>query len=107
MSDFEKLKKEFISKINQSQSKDELENLSKEFMKFINLEFKKLASLSAENKKEVASKINHAKEELLKIYNEKDLKIIEEALNTMVLGEKEDLTLPGRHFEIGKIHQND
>ena len=104
MSDFEKLKKEFISKINQSQSKDELENLSKEFMKFINLEFKKLASLSAENKKEVASKINHAKEELLKIYNEKDLKVMEEALNTMVLGQKEDLTLPGRHFEIGKIH---
>ena len=56
MSDFEKLKKEFISKINQSQSKDELENLSKEFTKFINLEFKKLASLSAENKKDI---LNH------------------------------------------------
>ena len=64
MSDFEKLKEDFKNKLAKAQSFKEVNEIRAEIFGkkgFINSEFKKLGSLSPDDKKEVASKINNIK----------------------------------------------
>ena len=107
MSDFEKLKEDFKNKIVKAQSSKEIDTIKSEIFGkkgFINSEFKKLGSLSPEDKKEAASKINNIKQELTKIYNDKFAKLMNDEINEEVKKRKEDVTLPEREFQIGKIH---
>jgi len=107
MSDFEKLKEDFKNKLVKTQSLKEVLNLNSEIFGkkgFINSEFKKLGSLSPEDKKETASKINVAKFELLNLWREKFNLANEKEIDEQVKKEKEDVTLPEREFQIGKIH---
>ena len=74
MSDFEKLK----DKLNKAQSSQEIDRIRSEIFGkngFLNSEFKKLGSLSSEDKKKVASEINIAKQELTKLFNDKALRL--------------------------------
>jgi len=107
MSDFEKLKEDFKNKLAKAQSFKEVNEIRAEIFGkkgFINLEFKKLGSLSPDDKKEVASKINNIKQELSIILNEKLVKASDFETDEQVKKEKEDVTLPEREFTIGKIH---
>ena len=107
MSDFEKLKEDFKNKLAKAQSFKEVNELRAEIFGkkgFINSEFKKLGSLSPDDKKEVASKINNIKQELSIILNEKLVKALDSETDEQVKKEKEDVTLPEREFTIGKIH---
>ncbi len=107
MSDFEKLKEDFKNKLAKAQSFKEVNEIKAEIFGkkgFINSEFKKLGSLTPDDKKEVASKINNIKQELSTILNEKLLKALDFETDEQVKKEKEDVTLPEREFTIGKIH---
>jgi len=107
MSDFEKLKEDFKNKLAKAQSFKEVNEIKAEIFGkkgFINSEFKKLGSLTPDDKKEVASKINNIKQEFSTILNEKLLKALDFETDEQVKKEKEDVTLPEREFTIGKIH---
>ena len=107
MSEFEKLKNQLKDKLIKAQSSKELDSIRTEIFGkngFINLEFKKLGSLSPEDKKKVASEINDAKQELTKLFNEKAIKLVDSEIDERVKKEKEDVTLPEKDFRIGKIH---
>ena len=74
MSDFEKLKDQLKDKLTKADSSKEVDIIRTEIFGkngLINSEFKKLGSLSPEDKKKVASKINNAKQELSILFNEK------------------------------------
>jgi len=107
MSDFEKLKEDFKNKLAKAQSFKEVNEIKAEIFGkkgFINSEFKKLGSLTPDDKKEVASKINNIKQEFSTILNEKLLKALDFETDEQVKKEKKDVTLPEREFTIGKIH---
>ena len=79
MSDFEKLKEDFKNKLARAQNSKEVDLIRAEIFSkngFINSEFKKLGSLTEEDKKKIATKINSAKQELTKLFNEKSLNIV-------------------------------
>ena len=70
MSDFEKKILEFKNRLNSTQDSKEIEAIRTDIFSkngFINSQFKKLGSLSEDEKKTFASNINKAKQELLKI----------------------------------------
>ena len=107
MSEIEKLKEEFRIKIDKAQNSKEVETIRSEIFSkngFINSEFKKLGTLSSDDRKKAASKINNAKEELLKLFNDKAESLLEVEIDEQVKKEKDDVTLPEQEFKIGKIH---
>ena len=107
MSDFEKLKNELKDKLSRAQNSKEVENIRVGIFGkngFINSEFKKLGSLTEEEKKKVASEINKAKQELTKLFGEKSLKLTDIEIDEQIKKEKDDVTLPEKDFRIGKIH---
>ncbi len=107
MSDFEKLKENFKDKLAKAQSLKEVNDIRTEIFGkkgFINSEFKKIGSLPTESKKDVASKINNFKQELIKISNEKLTQVLDAQTDELVKNQKEDVTLPEKEFKIGKIH---
>ena len=82
MSDFEKLKNELKLKLNEAKNSQELDIIRTNIFGkngLINLEFKKLGSLSPEDKKKIASEINKT-ENLL----EKHLEKIGDRLNQVL-----------------------
>ena len=103
MSDFEKLKDK-IAKAKNSQEVDIIRTEIFGKNGFINSEFKKLGSLSPEDKKKLASEINTAKQELTKLFSDKSAKLADEEINDQLKKEKDDVTLPEKDFRIGKIH---
>ncbi len=107
MSEIEKLKIEFKNKLDKSINSKEVEIIRSEIFGkngFINSEFKKLGSLSPEDKKKAASEINITKQELTKLINDKVSKLTDVEINEKIKYEKDDITLPGKDFRIGKIH---
>ena len=107
MSDFEKLKSQLKDKLTKAQSSQEVDIIKAEIFSkngFINSEFKKLGSLSPEDKKKAASKINSAKQELTILFNEKALNLADAEIDNRIKKEKDDVTLPEKDFRIGKIH---
>ena len=80
MSEFEKKISEYKEKIYNSKDLKELLSISSEIFGkngIINLEFKKLGSLSAEEKKNFAASINKVKQELSDIYKAKNVEILD------------------------------
>ena len=107
MSDFEKLKDELKLKLSEAKNSQEADIIRTNIFGkngLINSEFKKLGSLSPDDKKKVASKINNAKQELTKLFNDKVLKLANSEIDEQVKNEKDDVTLPEKDFRIGKIH---
>ena len=107
MSDFEKLKDELKLKLSEAKNSQEVDIIRTNIFGkngLINSEFKKLGSLSPEDKKKVASEINNAKQELTKLFNNKVLKLENSEIDEQVKKEKDDVTLPEKDFRIGKIH---
>ena len=104
MSDFEKLKSQLKDKLTKAQSSQEVDIIKAEIFSkngFINSEFKKLGSLTEEDKKKIATKINSAKQELTKLFNEKSLNLLGSEIDERIKKEKDDVTLPEKDFRIG------
>ena len=107
MSDFEKKILEFKNRLNSTQDSKEIEAIRTDIFSkngFINSQFKKLGSLSEDEKKTFASNINKAKQELLEIFRSKATEVLDKDLNEKIKKEKIDVTLPENEFKIGKIH---
>jgi len=107
MSDFEKLKDKLKNKLTEAQSSNEVDIIRAEIFGkngFINLEFKKMGPLSVEEKKNIASNINKAKQELLEIFKIKSSEALDKDLNEKIKKEKIDVTLPEHEFKVGKVH---
>ena len=107
MSEFEKKISEYKNKLKSSKELKQIESLNTEIFGkngIINLEFKKIGSLSVDKKKVFAAKINNIKDDLLKSYNDKFNEISTKEVNEEISKEKVDITLPENEFKIGKIH---
>jgi len=107
MSDFEKKVLEFKNKLDQTQDVKLVESIRSEIFGkngFINQEFKRIGTLSADEKKNFASSINKAKQELQNIIRSKENEVLNKELNEKLEKEKIDITLPERPFVKGKIH---
>ena len=91
MSDFEKLKDELKLKLSEAKNSQEVDIIKGNIFGkngFINSEFKKLGSLSPDDKKKVASEINNTKQELTKLFNDKVLKLANSEVDEQVKKEK-------------------
>ena len=84
MSDFDKKILEFKNRLNGTQDSKEIESIRADIFSkngFINSQFKKLGSLSEDEKKSFAANINKAKQELLEIFRTKATEVLDKDLN--------------------------
>ena len=107
MSDLKNIRDEFISKLKNDLSEDEINIIKTELFGkngLISSQFKTIGSIQESNRKKFAADLNQIKDELqgliLKKINEIDTKKINEKLKK----EQVDVTLPERPFVRGKIH---
>ncbi len=107
MSDLTKIKNEFFIKLNSNLNLSELNDIkSNLFGKngLINSQFKKIGSITENERKKFASDLNILKDELQNLINVKILEIQNAEINEKLEKEKIDITLPERSFVRGKIH---
>ena len=107
MSEFEKKILEFKEKIKVAKNLSELTKINSEIFGkngIINLEFKKLGSLSSDERKNFAANINSSKKELTEFFSKKSTEILDKEIIEKVNKEKIDITLPEKDFKIGKVH---
>ena len=107
MSEIEKIKNQFFSKLEESKDLEKINQIKSELFGkngIISNQFKVLATKNDEDKKTFASELNTLKNDLQTIINKKVEKIKIEEINKKLENEKIDITLPERSFRIGKIH---
>ncbi len=107
MSDLKKIKSEFLLKLEKKLSLSEINEIkSNLFGKsgLISSEFKKIGSITENERKKFASDLNLIKNELQNLINSKIDEIQIEEINKKLEKEKVDITLPERTFVRGKIH---
>ncbi len=107
MTDFEKKVIDYKQKINSANNLKELDSFKSEIFGktgLINLEFKKLGNLSANEKKNLAPNINNAKLELMNMLNKKIIEVNNRQIEETLATQKIDITLPENEFKIGKVH---
>ena len=78
---------EFKNRLNSTQDSKEIETIRTDIFSkngFINSQFKKLGSLSEDEKKTFASNINKAKQELLEIFRSKATEVLDKDLNEKI-----------------------
>ncbi len=101
MSDIKKIKDEYIGKIKNNDSFDNLNQIKTELFGkngVIALEFKKIGSISAEERKKFASELNLIKDELQNQLNIGFEEIENKKINSKLQNEKLDITLPERSW---------
>jgi phenylalanyl-tRNA synthetase alpha chain len=107
MSDIKKIKEEFLTKLKDSLSLTEVNQIKTDLFGksgIISLEFKKIGQINENEKKFFAADLNEIKNTLQNEINLK-LKEIETAeINEKLNKEKIDITLPPRPYLKGKIH---
>ena len=103
MSDIIKIKKEYLSKLNNDLDLNSINQIKSELFgksgKITN-EFKKIGSISADERKKFASDLNLAKDELQTIIESKIKDIEIKEINLKLQNEQIDVTLP----ELSLIH---
>ena len=107
MSDIKKIKDDYIDKLNTENNIEKVNNIKSELFGkngIISNEFKKLGSISVEERKKLASDLNNIKDELQNKISIKIQEIETKEINLKLEKEKIDVTLPERNIEIGKIH---
>jgi phenylalanyl-tRNA synthetase alpha chain len=107
MSDVKNIKNDFINKLNNNLSLEEINQIKTELFGkngLISSQFKNIGSIPEVERKSFASDLNQIKDELQNLIinkiNEIDIRKINEKLEK----EKIDITLPERPFVRGKIH---
>ena len=99
--------RELIQKISQAKDKLELQNIKSQFLgknSQINQEFKKLGSLSEEEKKIKASSLNNEKQKFTEAINNRFKELEKLEISKKLQKDKVDVTLPARERPNGKIH---
>ena len=99
--------RELIQKISQAKDKLELQNIKSQFLgknSQINQEFKKLGSLSDEEKKIKASSLNNEKQKITEAINNRFKELEKLEISKKLQKDKVDVTLPARERPNGKIH---
>jgi phenylalanyl-tRNA synthetase alpha chain len=107
MGNLDNINSSFDQKIISIESKEELQNLKTEFFGksgVITSQFKNLATLEADKRKEFASSLNKLKDNLTGQLEKKFLELETLEVNKKLKDEKLDVTLPIRSFQSGKIH---
>ena len=107
MSDIKKIKSEYLDKLNNELSLEDINQIKTELFGkngVVSNEFKKLGSISEEERKHFASNLNFIKEELQQKISKKIQDIEIKEINLKLKNEKIDVTLPERGFIQGKIH---
>ena len=107
MSDIIKIKDKYIDQLNRGNNLDTVNNIKSELFGkngIISNEFKKLGSVSVEERKKLASDLNNIKDELQNKITSKIQEIETKEINSKLQKEKIGVTLPERNIEIGKIH---
>ena len=87
MSEFEKKIFEFKEKIKVAKNLSELTKISSEIFGkngIINLEFKKLGSLSPDERKNFAANINSSKKELSELFSKKSTEILDKEILSLI-----------------------
>ena len=99
MSDIKKIKDDYIDKLNTENNIDKVNNIKSELFGkngIISNEFKKLGSISVEERKKLASDLNNIKDELQNKISFKIQEIETKEINLKLEKEKIDVTLPER-----------
>ena len=107
MSEIEKIKSEYIERLNNCTSSDNLSHIKTELFGksgVITNQFKLIGSKSENDKKNFASQINDLKVLLQEKLDQVSKKIEIEEINKKLENEKVDVTLPERFIKKGKIH---
>ncbi len=107
MSDIKKIKDEYLDKLSGELNIDSVNQIKTELFGKngeISNSFKKLNSMSPDERKNFASELNSIKEELQEKINKKFIEIEQKEINSKLENEKIDVTLPGRDINQGKIH---
>ena len=107
MSDIKKIKDEYLNKLDNdlniesvNQIKTQLFGKNGQISNF----FKTLGSLPTDDRKKFASELNSIKDELQEKINSKLREIETKEINSKLVNEKVDVTLPEREINQGKIH---
>ena len=107
MSEIEKIKSEYLDKLNNCTNSDKLNQIKTELFGksgIVTNQFKLIGSKSENDKKKFASEINELKNLLQHKLDQVSKKIEIEEINKKLATEKVDVTLPERSFKKGKIH---
>ena len=107
MSDIKKIKDEYLNKLKNDLKIENLNQIKTELFgkngQISNL-FKKIGTLSQDERKKFASALNIVKEELQEKINFKIKEIEDKEINSKLESERVDVTLPEREISQGKIH---
>ena len=107
MSEIEKIKLEFLNKLDICKDADNLNHIKNDLFGksgLITNQFKLIGSKSENEKKNFASQLNKLKSLLQEKISQVEKKIEVEEINKKLASEKVDVTLPHRSFKRGKIH---
>ena len=107
MSDIKKIKDDYLNKLNNDLNIESLNQIKTELFGKngkISNEFKKIGSISEDQRKKFASDLNITKDELQNIISKKIQDFEIKKINLKLQNEKVDVTLPERTFYKGKIH---
>jgi len=107
MSEIQTLRAEFLLKIKEVNSKQDLDNIKTELFGKngkITFLFKNINKIEADKKKDFASNLNILKNDLLSEINKISSELEIKEINSKLKNEKVDITLPTRNYAEGKIH---
>jgi len=107
MSDIKKIRDEFVNKLKEDLDLNSVNQIKTDLFGKngkISIEFKKLGSISVDERKKFASDLNSIKDELQNVILKKIQDIETRQINLKLQNEKVDVTLPERSFNNGKIH---
>ena len=107
MSDIKKIRDEFVNKLKEDLDLNSVNQIKTDLFGKngkISIEFKKLGTISVDERKKFASDLNSIKDELQNVILKKIQDIETRQINLKLQNEKVDVTLPERSFNNGKIH---
>ena len=107
MSDIKKIKDEFILKLKENLDLNQVNQIKTDLFGkngIVSSEFKKIGTISENERKKFASDLNFVKNELQNLIEKNIQNIKNKEIDQKLEKEKVDVTLPARSFEQGKIH---
>jgi phenylalanyl-tRNA synthetase alpha chain len=107
MLDLKNIKNDFVAKLNNHLSLEEINQIKTELFGksgLISSQFKNIGSIPEIERKKFASDLNLVKDELQNLITNKINEIDAQKINEKLKKEKIDITLPARSFIRGKIH---
>ena len=107
MSDIKNIKNDYLAKLNNNLSLEEINQIKTELFGkngLVSTQFKNIGSIPEVDRKKFASDLNQIKDELQNLITNKINEIESKKINEKLEKEKIDVTLPERSFIRGKIH---